>query len=125
MATTELVPAFEAAPAVAPSPISNRQTFLVPGAPTVRADGSLDEGLEAQMQGAWKNLFAAMKAAGFVKHHLRNTTMYVKVGGQCQLFRRVRDQMLQRLPVSPARLHVSELETGAALVEIEGQAVKD
>lgn len=125
MATTELVPAFEAPPAVAAPSHSNRQTFLVAGAPVVRADGSVDDGLEAQMQGAWLGLFAAMKSAGFEKHHLRNTTMYVKVGGQCQLFRRVRDQMLQRLPVSSACLHVSDLETGAALVEIEGQAVKD
>ncbi len=77
------------------------------------------------MQGAWSNLFEAMRAAGFEKHHLRNTTMYVKVGGQCQVFRRVRDRMLQRMPVPSSCLHVTELETGAPMVEIEGEARRD
>ncbi|MDX2205915.1 MAG: hypothetical protein NW223_24410 [Hyphomicrobiaceae bacterium] len=125
MATTELVPASDAAHAAAVPQAQTLQRFLVAGFPTQRADGTLDECLETQMQGAWQALFAAMKAAGFERHHLRNTTMYLKVGGQTQLFRRVRDRMLQRMPVPSACLHVSELETAAPVVEIEGQACKD
>lgn len=125
MATTQSVPAPDQAQQVVLPQTSNQQRFLVAGFPATRPDGSVDDCLEAQMQGAWQSLFAAMKAAGFEKHHLRNTTMFVKVGGQTQLFRRVRDRMMQRMPVPSACLHVSELETEAPVVEIEGQACRD
>lgn len=129
MATTALVPASDPALPVPlqpnPGALPLSQRFLVAGSPVRRPDGSIDDCLEAQMQGAWQGLFAAMKAAGFERHHLRNTTMFLKVGGQNQLFRRVRDRMLQRMPVPSACLHVSDLETSAAVVEIEAEASKE
>lgn len=99
--------------------------FLVAGSPTLRPDGTLDDGLEAQMQCAWLKLFDAMKAEGFEKHHLVSTTMCVTVGGQTRLYRLVRDRMLERRPVPCSYLHVDGLETAATLVEIEGEAAKD
>ena len=112
-------------PALTPAPPSPTRRFIVAGTPTLRADGTLDEGLEAQMQCAWLKLFAAMKAEGFEKHHLLNTTMCVTVGGQTRLYRLVRDRMLERRPVPCSYLHVDGLETAATLVEIEGEAAKD
>lgn len=104
----------------APGP--HRQQFLVAGEPAVRDDGTLDAGIEAQMQRAWQKLFSAMKAAGFEKHHLRRTTMYLTVGGQVRIYRRVRDRMLERLAVPCACLHVDGLATAGSCVEIEGEA---
>lgn len=106
-------------------PSHRMQRFLVAGEPAVRDDGSLDAGIEAQMQRAWQKLFSAMKAAGFEKRHLRSTTMYLTVGGQVRAYRRVRDRMLERLPVPCSCLHVDGLATAGSCVEIEGEASRD
>lgn len=99
--------------------------FLVAGEPIVRADGTLDAGIEAQMQSAWQKLFSAMKAAGFEKQHLRSTTMYLTIGGQVRAYRRVRDRMLERLPVPCSCLHVEGLSSAGSCVEIEGEVSRD
>lgn len=106
-------------------PVRNTQRFLVAGEPAVRDDGSLDSGIEAQMQRAWQKLFAVMKAAGFEKHHLRSTTMYLTIGGQVRAYRRVRDRMLERLPVPCSCLHVEDLSSAGSCVEIEGEVSRD
>jgi enamine deaminase RidA (YjgF/YER057c/UK114 family) len=100
------------------------QRFVVPGQLGVRPDGTLEDGLEAQMQRAWLNLFDAMKAAGFEKHHLVKTTVCVTEGGQIQLYRAVRDRMLQGHVAACAYSHVPALGAPGRLVEIEGEAVK-
>ena len=128
MASTALAETFlatHASNSVAPPlPDCKTQRFLVAGEPIRRSDGTLDEGIEAQMQSAWLKLFSAMQAAGFQKQDLRNSTMYLTVGGQLSLFRRVRDRMLQHLAVPTSCLHVEGLESDGRCVEIEGVAVK-
>lgn len=101
------------------------QRFLVAGEPALRDDGTLDAGIEAQMQQAWQKLFSAMQAEGFEKKHLLSTTMYLTVGGQVRAYRRVRDRMLERLPVPCSCLHVDGLATTGSCVEIEGEASRD
>lgn len=102
--------------------VSPRASFLVTACAGLSADQVQGLPLEAQMQRAWHNLFAAMQSAGFAKHHLRHATMYVTVGGQCRLFRRVRDEMLQHLPVPSSCIQVEALEAGVGSVAIEGEA---
>jgi 2-iminobutanoate/2-iminopropanoate deaminase len=120
---TAAVP-FPAQPPLPAAPTSSPRRFLVAGAPAVRPDGTIDDGLEAQMQCAWLKLFDVMRAEGFEKHHLLSTTMCVTVGGQTRLYRLVRDRMLGGCPVPCSYLHVDGLETAAPLVEIEGEAAK-
>ncbi len=125
MATVELVQT-SAVPSLPPAIVQSSQSpkvqkFLVTGTRPGEGDAA-GLPLETQMQRAWLNLLEAVKDAGFEKHHLRYTVMYVTVGGQCRLFRRVRDQMLQRLPVPSSCIQVEGLEAGAGCVAIEGEA---
>lgn len=97
------------------------QKFFVTSARSGESDAAAAS-LETQMQRAWLNLLDAIRDAGFDKSQLRYTIMYVTVGGQCRLFRRVRDQMLQRLPVPSSCIQVEDLEIGVGNVAIEGEA---
>jgi 2-iminobutanoate/2-iminopropanoate deaminase len=89
-----------------------------------KADDSPGDGLEAQMQRAWLNLFDALKAAGYEKRHLVKTTVCVTEGGQLNLFRAVRDRMMRGHTAASAYLHVGALGAPAHLVEIEGEVIK-
>lgn len=126
MATIELVPTSAVSsppPAVVQSSQAQPprvQRFFVTSART-DDDNAADASLEAQMRRAWLNLLDAIRDAGFEKSQLRHAVMYVTVGGQCRLFRRVRDQMLQRLPVPSSCLQVEGLDTGVGSVAIEGE----
>jgi 2-iminobutanoate/2-iminopropanoate deaminase len=46
------------------------ERLVISGQLGVRPDGTLEDGLEAQMERAWRNLFGVMDAAGFELHHL-------------------------------------------------------
>lgn len=133
MATIELTqslvaPTFSIAPVPsAPEPLPQTETvaqpntrvfFIADGHPA-SGDTLSDAAIERHMRDVWGNLFAAMKAAGYEKAHLRSAVMYVTMGGKCRLFRRVRDQMLERLPVPSSCIQVEALEQGAGCVAIE------
>ena len=109
-----------AVPTVQPAAPERRVVLGGPGRP----DGGPEEGLEAQMQRAWINLFDAIKAAGYEKRHLVKTTVCVTEGGQLKLFRTVRDRMMRGQVAASAYLHVGALGAPAHLVEIEGEVVK-
>jgi enamine deaminase RidA (YjgF/YER057c/UK114 family) len=94
------------------------------GRPIPATEAAPEDSLETQMQGAWTDLFNSLKAAGFEKRHLVKTTVSVTRGGQIELYRQVRDRMLQGHAVASAYLHVPRLHTPAHLVEIEGEAEK-
>lgn len=130
MATVELVhtsaaPAFTLGVQPAPHPTETARpsaeprTFYVAGGDLASADTLTDAAIEAQMRNIWLELFAVMKAAGFGKADLRSAVMYVTMGGKCRLFRRVRDQMLERLPVPSSCIQVERLEHGSGCIAIE------
>jgi 2-iminobutanoate/2-iminopropanoate deaminase len=96
---------------------------VVLGQPGV-LDGAPVDGLEAQMQSAWINLFDAIKAAGYEKRDLVKTTVCVTEGGQMKLYRAVRDRMMRGHVAASAYLHVANLAAPAHLVEIEGEVVR-
>lgn len=98
--------------------------FFIAGGHAASGDTLTDGAIEAQMREVWVNLFAAMKAAGYEKAHLRSTVMYVTMGGKCRLFRRVRDQMLERLMVPSSCIQVEALEQGAGCVAIEATVAR-
>ena len=87
-------------------------------------DGAPGDGLEAQMQRAWHNLFDAIKAAGYEKRHLVKTTVCVTEGGHFKLFRAMRDRMMGGHAAASAYLHVPGLDGVGRLVEIEGELVR-
>jgi enamine deaminase RidA (YjgF/YER057c/UK114 family) len=113
----------EAAEAL-PARAKSRRRFVVPGEPNRRSDGSLDDGLEAQMRGAWTKLFALMRAEGYEKRDLVKATVLVTEGGNVGLFRSVRDRMLGGHTAASSYLHVEKLGASAGLVQIEGEVAK-
>jgi enamine deaminase RidA (YjgF/YER057c/UK114 family) len=96
---------------------------VVRGRPA-KLDAAPDEGMEAQMQRAWIDLFDAIKDAGYEKRHLVKTTVCVTEGGHLKLFRAVRDRMMRGHIAASAYLHVAGLGAPTHLVEIEGELVR-
>jgi enamine deaminase RidA (YjgF/YER057c/UK114 family) len=96
---------------------------VVRGRPA-KPDTAPDEGMEAQMQRAWIDLFDAIKDAGYERRHLVKTTVCVTEGGHLKLFRAVRDRMMRGHVVASAYLHVAGLGAPTHLVEIEGELVR-
>ena len=101
------------------------ERMLISGQLGLRPDGSLEEGLEAQMERAWSNLFAVMAAGGFEVRHLVRATIYVTLPGQVAAYRKVRDRMLDGHLCANTYLEISALAAPEFLVEIEGEAVRE
>ena len=99
------------------------QRIVISGQLGLRPDGGLEQGLEAQMERAWSNLFATMAAAGFKRESLIRATIYVTEAGQVALYRKVRDKMLDGHLCANTYLEISALAAPEFLVEIEGEAV--
>ena len=106
------------------NPAPSKRVFFMAGGHATSGDTLSDVAIETHMREVWVNLFTAMKAAGFEKTHLRSAVMYVTMGGKCRLFRRVRDQMLERLPVPSSCIQVEKLEEGAGCVAIEASVAR-
>ncbi len=88
-------------------------------------DGTLEEGLEAQMERAWSNVFGVMAAGGFARESLLRATIYVTLPGQVALYRKVRDKMLAGHLCANTYIEISALVAPEFLVEIEAEAVKE
>ncbi len=126
-------PSQHASPSVAPPTVdaasqvrhaAGAQRFVVAGQPGPCPEGAPEDGLAAQMQRAWINLFDAMKAAGYEKRDLVKTTVCVTEGGHLNLYRSIRDRMLQGHAAASAYLHVPGLGAPNHLVEIEAEVMK-
>ena len=101
------------------------ERIVISGQLGLRPDGSLEQGLEAQMRRAWSNLFAVMRAAGFEREDLIRATIYVTEPGQVALYRKVRDEMLDGHRCANTYLEISGLAAPEFVVEIEGEAVRE
>ena len=101
------------------------ERIVISGQLGLRPDGTLEEGLEAQMERAWSNVFAVMAAGGFDKENLLRATISVTLPGQVALYRAVRDKMLAGHLCANTYIEISALAAPAFLVEIEAEAVKE
>ncbi len=100
------------------------ERLVISGQIGVRPDGSVAEGLEAQMEQAWTNIIELLHAAGFTKGHLVRIFVYVTVPGQVALYRAVRDRMLTGHLCANTYLEISGLASPEFLCEIEAEAQK-
>lgn len=75
----------------------------------VNRDGSIAEGLHAQMQQCWENMFAILAEAGMIKKELVKIVAYVTQSGVTAEYRRMRDEMLDGH--TPASIHLVMLGT--------------
>jgi len=101
------------------------ERMVISGQLGLRPDGSLEDGLEAQMERAWRNLFGVMAAAGFELEHLIRATIYVTVPGQVAVYRRIRDRLFDGHLCANTYIEVAGLAAPEFLVEIEGEAVRE
>jgi enamine deaminase RidA (YjgF/YER057c/UK114 family) len=104
---------------------ASAERIVISGQLGLRPDGTLEDGLEAQMERAWSNLFAIMAAADFEIEHLVKATIYVTVPGQVALYRKTRDKMLAGHLCANTYLEISALAATEFLVEIEAEAVRE
>jgi 2-iminobutanoate/2-iminopropanoate deaminase len=100
------------------------QRIVVSGQLGLRPDGTLETGLEAQMERAWANVFAILASAGFEKNHLIKATIYVTEPGQVGVYRQVRDRVMDGVVAANTYIQVAGLAAPEFLVEIEAEAVK-
>lgn len=101
------------------------ERLVLSGQIGVRPDGTVESGLEAQMERAWSNVLEIFKAAGFETHHMIKAVVYVTVPGSVGPFRAVRDRMLAGHVCAMTYLEISGLARPEYLVEIEAEAVKE
>lgn len=101
------------------------ERLVVSGQLGMKPDGTLEEGMERQMERAWLNVFAVLKAAGFEKSHLVKVTVFVTEPGQTALYREVRDRMMDGHMCANTYLQIAGLAAPQFLVEIEAEAVKE
>lgn len=121
-------------PADVPQPASQySQAVLLPaggsrlvisGQIGMKADGTIVEGLEAQLEQAWRNVLAILREAGFEKEHLVRLTIYVTQPGQVGVSRAVRDRVLDGHVCASTYLEIPGLALPELLCEIEGEAQK-
>ena len=92
----------------------------------VKPDGRLAEGAEAQMEQAWRNLFAILEAAGMTRQDLVKVTAFLTVdAADVGLSRRVRDRMLESAAPASTLIFVAGLASPKWLVEIEATAAAE
>ncbi len=101
------------------------ERLVVSGQVGVRPDGTVEQGLEAQMERAWNNLFGVLDGAGFEKRHLVKVTIFVTVPDAVATSRAVRDRMLEGHVCASTYLQIAGLASLDFLVEIEAEAVKE
>lgn len=94
----------------------------VSGQVGVAPDGSLAEGPEAQMERAWRNIFAILESAGMTPQDLVKVTAYLTRPEDTGLYRQVRDRLLEGAAPASTLIIVSGLADPAWLVEIEATA---
>lgn len=101
------------------------ERLVIAGQLGLRPDGTLEDGLEAQMERAWGNVLGVMAAAGFERKHLIRATIYCTVPRQVGVYRVIRDQILEGHLCACTYVEISGLAAPEHLVEIEAEAVKD
>jgi 2-iminobutanoate/2-iminopropanoate deaminase len=99
--------------------------LVIAGQVGIRPDGTLAEGLEAQLEQAWDNLIAVLRAGGMDIPDLLRTMIFVTVPGSVAVSRRVRERKLAGHAPASTYLEVAALARPDFLAEIEGEAVKE
>lgn len=120
-------------PSTFPEPQSNysqgvahnaaKERLVISGQVGVRSDGSIAEGLEAQMQQTWDNFLAVLETAGFAPGDVVKVTLFTTVPA-LQEFRRGREKALAGHAPAATYVQVAGLADPGFLVEIEGEAVR-
>jgi enamine deaminase RidA (YjgF/YER057c/UK114 family) len=89
----------------------------------VKPDGTLAEGAAAQIEQAWRNIFAILEAAGMTRRDLVKVTTYLTVhAADLAIYRQIRERMLDGAEPASTLIFVPGLARPDFLVEIEAIA---
>jgi 2-iminobutanoate/2-iminopropanoate deaminase len=103
----------------------NGRWFQTSGTPGIDKDGNVPDGIEAQAELAWKNVFAAITAAGMKPTNLVKTTSYVKRIEDVQAFVKVKAKWLGDIRPAQMLLLTPGFINPKFLVEVEAIAVAE
>ena len=98
--------------------------LLISGQVGVDCEGRLAEGAVAQMEQAWRNIFAILADASMDATNLVKITAYLTRREDLKAFRETRDRHLSEVKPASTLLLVSGLADPGWLVEIEAVAAK-
>ena len=98
---------------------------MIAGQVGLRKDGTVAEGLEAQLSQCWDNLVEVLRAADMEVSDLVKVTIFVTVPGSITISRRIREQKLKGHAPAATFLQVAGLARPEFLAEIEGEAVTE
>ena len=99
--------------------------LVISGQVGLRQDGTLANGLEAQLEQCWDNLIMVLRAAGMDVANLVKVTIFVTVPDAVAVSRRVRERKLGGHAPASTFLQVAGLARPDFLAEIEAEAVKE
>src|SRR5215203_5357582 len=99
--------------------------LLISGQVGLRKDGSLAEGVEAQLGQCWDNLIEVLHAARMEVTDLVKVTIFVTPPNAAAISRRIREQKLKGHAPASTFLQVAGLARPDFLAEIEGEAVRE
>jgi len=99
--------------------------LVISGQVALRKDGTLAEGLEAQLGQCWDNVLAVLRDAGMEITDLVKATIFVTVPNAIAVSRRVREEKLEGHAPASTFLQVAGLARPDFLAEIEAEAVRE
>jgi 2-iminobutanoate/2-iminopropanoate deaminase len=99
--------------------------LVISGQVALRPDGTLAEGIEAQLGQCWDNLIAVLQEAGMEVTDLVKATIFVTVPDAIAASRRIREEKLKGHAPAATFLQVAGLARPDFLAEVEGEAVRE
>jgi 2-iminobutanoate/2-iminopropanoate deaminase len=99
--------------------------LLISGQVGVRPDGSIAEGLEAQIEVAWDNLIEVLREGGMGVQDLVKVVTFCTVPGSIAVVRKIRQRKLGQHAPASTYLEVAGLASPDFLFEVEGEAVSE
>lgn len=96
--------------------------LIVSGQVGVTPDGRVVDGLDGQVEQAFRNLVAAVEAADMSVRHITRITAYMVAAGDVAIYRRWRDALFDGHAPASTYVVVSALAAPRFLFEVEGEA---
>jgi enamine deaminase RidA (YjgF/YER057c/UK114 family) len=102
---------------------ANARRIVVSGQVGVRADGTVVEGLDAQVEQAFRNLIACLAAAGAGPEHIVKVTSFMVAPGDVMVARKWRQRLMPGVAPASTYLVVAGLASSSFLFEVECEAI--
>jgi 2-iminobutanoate/2-iminopropanoate deaminase len=104
---------------------TSARRLVISGQIAVDPEGKVPQGLEAQLDLAWANVLAVLRAADMEVEHLVKVTAFCTLPEGVDAFRRARDKALSGHAPATTYLQVAGLAAPEFVIEIEAEAVRE